>query len=553
MKWLTDIPIRRKMTLVILLTSTVGLIAATLALFGYQLVAFRKNFVRNIDVLSEILANQSTVMVAFQFKKEATEFLSALKGNSNIVSALIDTEDGAELARFGTEPDAVSLRATPSGAYRFVGEHLLHAHPIIVSSNQLGTLYLRTDYQKEFDNIVRAHVGILAAVLAGSILVTLVLSTRLQRIISDPILRLAKTAIKVAEKKDYSARAHKLGNDELGSLTDAFNQMLEQIQVQDSALQTAHDEMEERVRALQHEIAERERAERQLEIAHRELLEASRRAGMAEVATGVLHNVGNVLNSVNVSSNLLRDTVRKSEVATVEKLAELFRKHQNDLVSFLTQDPRGRQVPDLVAKLAEQLARERGDIQAELESLVKNIDHIKTIVAMQQNYASVAGFVERVELDRLVDDSLEINSAALERHGVKLVRAYEPVPPVFLDKHKVLQVLVNLIQNAKYALGESGRTDRQLMMSLALSGDQGIEIKVQDNGVGIPAENLTRIFAHGFTTRKKGHGFGLHASALAARDMGGTLKGYSDGPGRGATFVLKLPLLRKENRHELAS
>jgi two-component system NtrC family sensor kinase len=546
MRFLTNIPIKRKLTLVILMASLAGLIAATVALFAYQLVTFRQRFVSDIAVLSDILASQSQVVAAFKYDKDAKELLSSLGAKSNIVSAVIDLKDGGELARFGDEQDLAGFRSLPVGGYQFVGGHLLVARPIIVSSSQIGSLYLRTDYQTPFNQLVRAHIGTLAVVLIGSILLTLALSTRLQRIISDPILRLADTAKMVAEKKDYSARAVKLGEDELGLFTDAFNQMLAQIQAQDTALQTARNELEERVKALQHEIAERERAERQLEIAHRELLEASRRAGMAEVATGVLHNVGNVLNSVNVSAILLRDTTHKSEVTTVAKLAALLGEHERDLGEFLTNDPRGRLVPRLLTTLAEQLTAEQSSLLVELESLAKNIDHIKNIVAMQQNYASVAGFVERVEIDGLVEDALEINSAALARHGVALERRFKTVAPVLLDKHKVLQVLVNLIQNAKYALQESGRPDKQLTISINMKEDLIVQITVQDNGVGIPPENLTRIFAHGFTTRKAGHGFGLHASALAAREMGGELKAYSEGPNQGARFVLELPLFTKE-------
>lgn len=547
---LSDIPIKRKLTGVNLLTSIAGLLTATLALFLFQVITFRQGFVNDLDVMSRIIATQSTASLDFDDAQIAKMNLVALAAKPNIVSALIRNKKGEEFARFGREQDRFAN--LPSEGYAIEGDDLVYVRPIISNADRVGTLYLRAEYRKAFNQLVRGHMSILAVVLAASILLTLALSTRLQRVISEPILGLADTAKRVAENKDYATRAAELGGDEIGLLTSAFNQMLAQIQAQDAALQSARDQLQERVKALQHEIAERERAERQLEIAHRELLEASRRAGMAEVATGVLHNVGNVLNSVNVSSTLLRDLTRKSEVATLHKLAALLRQHQDSLAAFLADDPRGRQVPELIAKLGEQLSQERSSFQSELDSLIKNVDHIKTIVAMQQSYASVAGFVERVELDRLVEDALEINSAALERHGVKVIRQFESVPPVFLDKHKVLQVLVNLIQNAKYALGESGRSDRQLTMAVRLNSERAAEIIVRDNGVGIPAENLTRIFAHGFTTRKKGHGFGLHASALAARDMGGSLKAQSDGPGLGATFVLTLPLFTKETRHELA-
>ena len=263
---------------------------------------------------------------------------------------------------------------------------------------------------------------------------------------------------------------------------------------------------------------------------------------MAEVATGVLHNVGNVLNSVNVSTTLLRDQVRKSEIATVVRLAGLLREHRDDLANFIATDPKGRMIPQFLATLGEHLAAERDGMVKELELLAKNVEHIKDIVSMQQSYASVAGFIERVNAEEMMEDALQFNAAALTRHGVEVIRQYEPVPSFMADKHKVLQILVNLIANAKYALQESGRVDKRLTVGIRLNGERGVQVIVQDNGVGIPPENLTRIFAHGFTTRTKGHGFGLHSSALAAQEMGGDLKARSEGSEQGATFVLELPL-----------
>src|SRR5206468_3937091 len=124
---------------------------------------------------------------------------------------------------------------------------------------------------------------------------------------------------------------------------------------------------------------------------------------------------------------------------------------------------------------------------------------------------------------------------------VQAVREFKDVPDVTVDKQKVLQILVNLIRNAKHACDETGRPDKRLTLGIA-NGNGRIKISVRDNGVGIPPENLTRIFNHGFTTRKDGHGFGLHSSALAAKEMGGSLSVHSEGQGRGATFILELPV-----------
>jgi PAS domain S-box-containing protein len=282
-------------------------------------------------------------------------------------------------------------------------------------------------------------------------------------------------------------------------------------------------------------------AEAKLEEVHRQLLETSRLAGMAEVATSVLHNVGNVLNSVNISSSLVAQKVRNSKVGNLAKAVALIQEHAGDLPAFFNQDPRGQQLPSYLVTLSERLVGEQKEILQEVASLGSNIEHIKEIVSMQQSYAKVSGVMEVLPVADLVEDALRMNAGAMERHHVQVIRDYSEVPAILVDKHKVLQVLVNLIRNAKYALDENGQKDKQMTLKVGMNGNGMVKVAVHDNGVGIPGENLTRIFEHGFTTRKEGHGFGLHSGALAAREMGGSLNVHSDGPGHGATFTLELP------------
>ena len=295
------------------------------------------------------------------------------------------------------------------------------------------------------------------------------------------------------------------------------------------------------------DVTERKRAEARLEAAQKAMIDASRQAGMAEVAAGVLHNVGNVLNSVNVSANLLNENLHKSKASGVGKAVALLREHEADLGGFFTHDPRGKQLTVYLAKLAECLNAEQSSAIEELQVLRKNIEHIKEIVAMQQNYARIVGLTEKVRVTDLVEDALRLNSGSLDRHEIELTRQYdEDLPEIIVERHKVLQILVNLIRNAKYACDESGRDDKRLVVRVE-KGEQCVNICASDNGVGILPENLTRIFNHGFTTRKDGHGFGLHSGALAAKEMGGTLVAHSEGPGKGASFTLSLPLAPGSN------
>ena len=310
------------------------------------------------------------------------------------------------------------------------------------------------------------------------------------------------------------------------------------------------DEQHQTQLKLEAEIAERRRVEIQMEETHKELLVTSRQAGMAEVATSVLHNVGNVLNSVNVSASLVTDEVRRSKIVNIARAAEMMREHAGDLADFLTRDPKGKQLPQYFGQLAQHLSNEQAAILQELESLRKNVEHIKGIVAMQQSYAKVLGVAEEVLPTDLVEDAMRMNEEALRRHDVKVLRQYEPrTPIVTVDKHKMLLILVNLIRNGKIACAEAGQPGR--VITLRVANDQGrLQISVADNGVGIAPENLTRIFNHGFTTRKDGHGFGLHSGALAAREMGGTLSAQSDGLGQGATFTLEIPVKPRPSASE---
>jgi signal transduction histidine kinase len=261
---------------------------------------------------------------------------------------------------------------------------------------------------------------------------------------------------------------------------------------------------------------------------------------MAEVATNVLHNVGNVLNSVNTSASMVADCLRTSRVDGVSRAAELLEQNRGNLAEFLSTG-RADQFINYLKSLAQNLASERKTALNEMQELNKNIEHIKEIVVMQQSYAKISGVTEKVKPTDLVEDALRMNEGALDRHGVELVREYAPgLPEITVEKHKVLQILVNLIRNAKYACDDSGSTNKQLTLRVT-NGDDRIRIAIVDNGVGIPPGNLTRIFSHGFTTRKDGHGFGLHSGALAARELGGSLSAHSEGVGQGATFTLELP------------
>jgi PAS domain S-box-containing protein len=296
------------------------------------------------------------------------------------------------------------------------------------------------------------------------------------------------------------------------------------------------------------DVTERVAAQRREDILQQQLRDASRQAGMADVATSVLHNVGNVLNSVNVSANLVADSLKRSRAAGLGKVVSLLQEHQADLGRFVSSDERGKVLPVYLAELSRHLSADNRNALQELDSLKGNIDHIKDIVSMQQRYAKLGGVAEVIDIRQLADESMRINANAFERHAVKVVRKFAEVPNLTVDKHKVLQILVNLLRNAKDAC--EGLDDQERRVTIVIERSElGVRVAIADNGAGIALENMARIFTHGFTTKKTGHGFGLHSGALAAKEIGGLLRAESAGPGSGATFILELPMKPPGHAH----
>jgi PAS domain S-box-containing protein len=659
MRFFQNMSIGRKQMLIIMLTSTVALLLACVIFVLYDVASVRKGMVKQVSVLAEAIGNNCSATIEFNDPKTAEETLSALRAEPSVVSACVYTRSGEKFAvykRSGAAPFV--FPGQQAEGYEFNGGFLYLFHPIVQRDQTVGTIFVATDLTDLNERLAHYPI-ILGQMLAAALFVAFILSTRLHRVVSAPIQRLAEVARAVASDKNYSVRAIKQNDDELGRLIDVFNEMLGQIQQRDEALQTARNNLEQRVverteelrqsRALYHSLVEhlpvhiyrkdkegrflfvnshfcdfqnmtpeqiigktvfqlsitdelaelsneedqmilrygqplereeahqdptkrarhlqvikspvfnsdhqvigtqgialditaRKEAEAKLEEAHRELIAISRQAGMAEVATSVLHNVGNVLTSVNIGIGLLSERLKKSKVANIKLATAMITANEANLGEFLTRDPKGRQLPGYLEELADFVSNEHADLLKESETLRKHIEHINDIVAMQQSYAKVSGVTEIVKVADLVDDAVRMNAGALSRHDVELVRDFEAhIPQITVDKHKVLQILVNLIRNAKYAYDEV-ETDKKRLIIRVTNGDDRVRIKVIDQGVGIPAENLTRIFNHGFTTRKNGHGFGLHSGAIAAKEMGGALTAHSDGPGKGATFTLELPL-----------
>ncbi len=508
---LRDAPISGKLRLTILLTCAASMLCASATLFALQYHDFQKDYWRDAQIAAESATPAAANALSRHQANNMRRVLQGLVAQPHIIGARLVGKDGGVLSQHGDLAAAESF-----------------AVPVSSGGGAIGSLHVYTDFSAQVMRLLGLHVFLFVCALVVAFLVALAVSARLFRSIVDPLKMLGDTARQVAEGEDYSLRAAKSGDDEVGAFTDTFNSMLAQIQGRDEE--------------LRREIAERARAEQEVQRIHEELMEVSRQAGMAEVATGVLHNVGNVLNSVNVSATLVAEKLDPVRVETLVRVAKLLQEHEAaGLGDFLSKDPKGKVLPRFLVEASTELAADREAAVGELALLRTNIEHIKDIVAKQQNHASIAGIVEPASLAGLVEEALRMTRSTIERSAIVVERDFAEVPPVMADRHQVLQIFVNLIRNARQAIDEQNPPERTLSIAVRKHDERYVRAIFTDTGSGIAAENLTRIFSHGFTTREHGHGFGLHSAALAAQQMAGSLSAYSAGPGEGASFTLELP------------
>jgi len=280
----------------------------------------------------------------------------------------------------------------------------------------------------------------------------------------------------------------------------------------------------------------------ELEEKNTELVKMSRNAGMAEIATNVLHNIGNMLNNVNVSATAIGDTLSQSKLLKLQEVSTMMQEHSEDIGAFLSEDERGKHIPPYLVKTIAILLDEHNAVTKTIRTLRENIEHIKTTIRSQQNYAKVQTCEEMVSIREIIEDAIEMNKTALTSQKIDPVQEFDEINYVNIDRSRILQIIVNLIKNAAEALYESNVKNKHIAIKCNKTDENQLRIEVLDNGIGIAQENITKIFAHGYTTKTAGHGFGLHGCALSAKEIGGTLTAHSQGPGLGASFVFTLPL-----------
>jgi len=572
MSVVNDLSIEKKLIFVYMSITGVLLALAFTIITQINSTASKEYVISGLNVVTDIVAVSSSASVAFSDAESVNEHLQLLKSHISIVYSCIRSSENIIFAEYNPNNSPYNCKEFDSEkSINITGENVDINKPIILEGKMVGSLQI-TASLNDLSNRTIKSAKLSLMIFIGLMIPAVYFTKKIINYITDPIKRLKDVAQTVTKSKDYSLRMTQSNNDEIGVLIGSFNNMLNQIQSRDEELVKEKEnaevsavtakkyaiETENINRHLESEIKERMRIEHELSDLNENLEEKvnertaelkelndkiggiARSAGMAEVASGVLHNVGNVLNSVNVSASVIREKIRNSKIDNLDRVVKMLEENKNNVADFIGQDEAGKKIPKFLSLLSDQLNSEKKDMYGELDELVNNIDHIKNVINMQQSYAGSYGVREKIEMSDLVEDALRMNIQGMGRHGVKIIRSYVDIPQLYVDKHKVLQIIINLISNAKHAMVESDNDVRNLMLNI--SSDKGMALlEVSDTGIGIAKEDISHLFEYGFKKRRDGHGFGLHHSAIVASELGGKISVKSDGPGKGASFMLWLP------------
>ncbi len=467
---------------IILLTSGSVVLFTCAAFFGYELLTFRRSAVAQLTTLSEIMAANSTAALAFDNQEDAQEILSALRVEKHIVAAALYDRQGRLFTKYPATLSATELPAAPGAdGFSFEKSRLAGFQPVIQrDSRRLGTLYLSSDLKAIYERF-RLYAGIVVLVFATSVMVAYLISRMLQQRISRPILALAETARAISQRSDYSVRATKMSEDELGLLTDAFNQMLSQIE-------QLNREQEQRVRER---TAQYEAANRQLEATNREL---------EAFSYSVSHDLRAPLRHVDGFTGLLSAHAGPS-------LDEKSRR-------FLTTiSASARQMGRLIDDLLEFSRVGRAPVRLGLINMDKLLASVVTDGRYREEHPGVAWDIG-------------------------------PLPEVQADASMIRQVLANLVGNAVKYSSKNSHPRVIIRAKLDNSASEFI-FSVTDNGVGFDMKYAAKLFGvfqrlHG-PTEFEGTGIGLaNVRRIVARHNGRT---WAEGRvGEGATFYFSLPL-----------
>lgn len=525
--WFRRLTLRWKLALVTGAVCAAVLLVTVVSLARVQYTLLVEAEREEVRSLATLVGRNCAAALRFNDDVFGRELLASLAEKPAVIGAVLRTPNGEVLASWW-RPGAEG----PLPGWATVHQHVIHG-----GDRVLGQIDLVVDIRSKSAAALARLTGAAVVVALAAACVGAGLIYLLERLITRPIGDLTRTARIIARRGDYSVRAPLSDGGEVGELIGTFNRMLDQIAQQDRQLQQSRADLLRKVDQLTAEVRQRVATEKALRELESERVELGRAAGKAEVAAGVLHNVGNVLNSINVSVSLLDQRIR---AMSLEGLARAARLLERGIPEFAGNPARIEALRDYIAELAVQLEMDRAEWRRELETLVENVTHVREIVSRQQEHARQAGRVEVRPIAPIIENALRLVELDFRCRRVRIDRDYAPDAVAAVDQHALLQILVNLFRNAAVAVEPTPEGARRVWIRLVASGS-GYAIEVEDNGVGIPPENLALIFQPGFTTTEGGHGYGLHSSSLTARSLGGRLDVESAGPGAGARFRLEIP------------
>jgi len=487
-----DLPIRRKLMTIMLGTSGVVLLLVCSVFLGYEFFTFRTSSVQQLSTLGEVIASNSTAALAFDNRDDASEVLAALAAERHIVAACLYDNQGRVFARYPSgSGDAVFPALPGADGYRFEKNHLAGFAPVVqVKGRRLGTLYLRSDMAALFDRL-RLYAVISVLVIGGSSMVAYVLSRKLQKQISGPILALAETAKAVSERRDYSVRARTFGRDETGALTAAFNEMLAQIQEQNLALQRAYDELRQTQQAI---------------------LQQERLRALGQIASGVAHDINNAISPASLYAEALLE-----------------------------------REPNLSARARSYLTT----IQRAIDDVAQTVSRLREFYRQRKPQITLTP----VDLPQWVGQMADLTRAhwadMAQQSGISVEMRMELLPalPVVLGvESEIRDALANIIFNAADAMPDGGT----ITIRTRVAGPGGADgrsgapahatVEISDTGIGMDEETKRRCFEPFFTTKGEGGtGLGLAMVYGAMRRHDAAIE-IDSAPGRGTTFRLCFPL-----------
>jgi signal transduction histidine kinase/ActR/RegA family two-component response regulator len=514
---LQNLSIKRKLMLITMLTSSVALLLSSASFLIYDLISFRHLLTQDLETQAQIIGYNSAAAMAFKDEPVATATLAALKAKEDIVAAVLYTPDGKIFAQYvpgdKVAPSVVPPKLYRTG-YRFEGGYFDVLHDVTLNGEHVGTLLLRSD-MREWSRRAKRYALIFFIFVFASGLFALLLSSKLQRMISRPILQLEDTIRIVSANKNYEIRAENTYGDEIGRLMDGFNNMLAEIQQRDTALLNANDQLHARTEELEREVAQRQQAQEELLKAKHAAEEASR--AKSAFLANMSHELRTPLNAIIGYSEMLEEETRES--GNTEAI--------QDLQKIQTA---GKHLLSLINDVLDLSKIEAGKMTLHLE-----IFDVPPMI-------------------RQIVTTLE--PAAAKNSNVINVRIADGVDSMRADVTKVRQILVNLVSNAcKFT--DSG-TISVNVEPLTTGGQDWIRFEVRDTGIGITPKQRQQLFQEfaqadtSISRKYGGTGLGLAISHRFAQMMNGHIDVESE-PGKGSTFTVLLPVEVKTEAQESLS